>query len=43
MEPDKVPAKWLQVCFEKVNESAYSGIDAINNHAGWYIAHGKLP
>jgi hypothetical protein len=43
MEPDKVSAKGLQVGFEKVNESADSRIDAIDNHIGWYVAHGKLP
>jgi hypothetical protein len=31
MEPDKVAAVWLQVCFKKVDESADSGIDTIDN------------
>ena len=43
MEPDKVSAKGLQVGFEQVDKRAYSGVDAINNHTGWYVAHGKLP
>ncbi len=43
MEADKVTAIWLQVLAEKVNESADSDIDAINNHTGWYVAHSNLP